>query len=140
MVEKKGYDTPKYNFKLDLGLTDVEYAIVTGTAYTFTNGVCGLVFGHLADIYPRKWIWIIACILWTICTFLESFAESFVGILLPRMGFALFMGSCVPVSVSLLSDFTLPSERGIAQAIFAAGVYLGGGISSLAILIDLAVG
>ena len=108
MIDKDGYDTPKYNFQTDLGLTDIEYGIVTGTAYTFTNGVCGIVFGHLADIYPRKWIWIIACLLWTTCTFIESFTDSFYGILIPRMGFAMFMGSCVPVSVSLLSDFTLP--------------------------------
>ena len=50
------------------------------------------------------------------------------------------MGSCVPLSVSLLSDFTMPSERGIAQSIFAAGVYLGVGMSSISIIIDDAFG
>ena len=71
---------------------------------------------------------------------MESFSDSFVGILIPRMGFAVFMGSCVPVSVSLLSDFTLPSERGMAQAIFAAGVYLGVGMSNLSFIFDKALG
>ena len=50
------------------------------------------------------------------------------------------MGSCVPLSVSLLSDFTMPSERGIAQSIFAAGVYLGVGMSSISVIIDEAIG
>jgi len=31
-----------------------------------------------------------------------------------RMGFAFAMGSCVPYSVSLLNDLTMPNERGIA--------------------------
>ena len=87
---------------------------MTGTAFTFTNGTFGLIFGHFADIYPRKWVWIIACLLWTACSFAESFTESFGQILPARMGFAIFMGSCVPVSVSLLSDFVLPKERGVA--------------------------
>ena len=56
------------------------------------------------------------------------------------MGFAICMASCVPVSVSMLSDFTLPRERGLAQALFAAGVYLGVGMSNLSIILDQAVG
>ena len=140
MLTEDGYKSSKYNFQIDLGLNEVQYGVVTGTAYTFTNGVAGLVFGHLADIFPRKWVWIIACMVWTGCTLIESFSASFVGILLPRIGFAIFMGSCVPVSVSLLSDFTLPKERGIAQAIFAAGVYLGVGMSNISVLIDKAFG
>ena len=34
--------------------------------------------------------------------------------LLARIGFAFSMGSCVPLCVSLLSDLTMPNERGIA--------------------------
>jgi len=56
------------------------------------------------------------------------------------MGFALCMASSVPVSVSLLSDFTLPKERGLAQAIFAAGVYLGVGMSSISLGLDQLLG
>jgi len=40
------------------------------------------------------------------------------------------------MAVSLLSDYTMPSERGVAQSIYAAGVYLGVGMSSLSILFD----
>ena len=114
MVPEGKYAGAKYNIQTDLKLTDVQFGVVTGTAFTFTNGIAGLVFGHLADIYPRKWVWIIACLLWTVCTFSETFATSFATILPPRMGFAIFMGSCVPVSISLLSDYTLPKNRGLA--------------------------
>ena len=138
--EEDGFSGSYYNIKEALGLSEVQYGVVTGTAFTFTNGAFGLIFGHLADIYPRKWIWIIACLLWTLCTFAESYTTSFGTILPARMGFAVFMGSCVPVSVSILADFTLPKERGFAQAIFAAGVYLGGGMGSLSLLLDKAVG
>lgn len=52
----------------------------------------------------------------------------------------MLMGSNIPLSVSLLSDFTMPAERGIAQSIYAAGVYLGVGMSSISVLFDGAVG
>ena len=107
-------DNAKYNIQTDLKLTDLQTVIITGSVYTFTNGFANLAFGALADIYPRKWIWVGACIIWSLCTFAESYAQNFTQILFARIGFAFAMGSCVPLCVSLLSDFTMPSERGIA--------------------------
>ena len=127
---------PKYNFQLDLDMTDFQVAVVTGSVYTFTNGTANLFFGAIADIYPRKWLWVGSAFLWTVFTLLESFAQTFVQLMFARIGFAFMMGSCVPLSVSLLSDLTMPKDRGIAQSLFAAGVYLGVGMSSISILID----
>lgn len=56
------------------------------------------------------------------------------------MGFAILMGSNVPLSVSLLNDYTMPDERGLAQSIYAAGVYLGVGMSNISVAIDNAAG
>ena len=46
------------------------------------------------------------------------------------------MSCCVPNSVSLICDYVIPSERGRAQALFAAGVYLGVGLSSASAVLD----
>jgi len=129
-----------YNFKTDLGLSDIQESIIVGSVYTFTNGFANLFFGALADLYPRKWIWLGCCIIWTGCTFLESLCTTFTQLLFARIFFAIFMGSNIPLSVSLLSDFTMPKERGVAQSIYAAGVYLGVGMSSLSVIIDDSVG
>lgn len=82
----------------------------------------------------------ICCVLWTVCTLAESYAQTYVQLLLARIGFAILMGSNIPLSVSLLSDYTMPKDRGIAQSIYAAGVYLGVGMSSISVIIDDAVG
>ena len=74
LIENKGSE---YNFQKDLGLTDFQVSIVVGSVFTFTNGFANLFFGALADIYPRKWLWVITCILWSLCTFAESYAETF---------------------------------------------------------------
>ena len=111
LVKDKG---PSQNFQDDLGLSDFQVSIVVGSVYTFTNGFANLFFGVLADKYPRKWLWLSTCIAWSVCTFAESLCTTFVQILFARMGFAMLMGSNIPLSVSLLSDYTMPSERGIA--------------------------
>ena len=115
-------------------------SIAVGSVYTFTNGFANLFFGYLADQYPRKWLWLIMAFLWTVFTFAESLCTQYWQLLLARIGFALLMGSNIPLSVSMLSDFALPSERGVAQSIFAAGVYLGVGMSAVSVAIDDAVG
>ena len=127
---------PYYNLQEDLGLSDFQMSVVVGSIYTFTNGFANLFFGVLADKFPRKWLWLTTCVCWTGMTFLESYCQTFTQILFARMGFAILMGSNVPLSVSLLSDFTLPQERGIAQSIYAAGVYLGVGMSSISVILD----
>ena len=65
-----------------------------------------------------------------------SYVQGFWGFLLTRFVFSAFMASNVPISVSLLCDYTVPWERGLAQSIYAMGVYLGVGFSSLSVLLD----
>lgn len=65
-----------------------------------------------------------------------SLAQGFWGFFLARFLFSFFMASNVPISVSLLCDYTVPWERGMAQSLYAAGMYLGVGFSSLSVLLD----
>ena len=128
------------NLKIDLGMTSFQNDCVNGAVFTFTNGFASLFWGYLADKYTRRWVWIIACACWTGASFLISFTTNFGEILAVRILFAIFMATSIPYSVSMLSDYTMPHERGLAQSIFAAGIYLGVGMSSLSIFLDNAVG
>ena len=106
--------TPEKNIKVALDLGQAKFGIVTGTAFTFTNGICGLVWGHLADKYNRKWPLTIACILFTLASITISFCHNFWQTLLTRILFAVFMSANVPISVSLICDYVIPSFRGRA--------------------------
>ena len=70
LIEDQGAE---YNFQKDLGISDFQVAVVTGSVFTFTNGIANLIFGIIADRYPRKWIWISCCVMWSVCTFAESY-------------------------------------------------------------------
>ncbi len=74
----------------------------------------GLVWGHLSDKYNRKWPLLISAFLWTTFALLISFCNKFWSVLVTRIAFAVFMSADVPISVSLICDYALPSERGRA--------------------------
>jgi MFS family permease len=76
----------------------------------------------------------------TLCAMSISWCNNFAQVLTARIFFAIFMSANVPISVSLICDYALPHERGRAQALFAAGLYLGVGLSSLSELLDEASG
>lgn len=100
----------------------------------------GLVWGHLSDNYNRKWPLIICCFLFTFFSVIISFCHVYWQVLLSRIAFAIFMSSNVPISVSLICDYVEPHERGRAQSLYAAGMYMGVGLSSLAEILDTKVG
>jgi MFS family permease len=133
-------DTPQKNIKVALGLSQTQYGLVTGTVFTFTNGTMGLVWGHLSDKYNRKWPLTMCCFLMTGMAVLISWCQNFGQVLVARILFAIFMSANVPVSVSLICDYAAPHERGRAQSLFACGMYLGVGLSSLSELLDEAAG
>lgn len=129
--------TDKYtNIQLDLDLSGETYALITGTVFTLVNSVLGLLMGYLADRYNRKWILLPMSILWSVMTLLSAFTHNFWQVLLPRIGFSFFMSACVPVSVSLINDYFEHEKRGRANSLFAFGIYLGGGLSSLTLILD----
>lgn len=46
------------------------------------------------------------------------------------------MAACIPVSVSLINDYFEHEMRGRANSMFAFGIYLGGGLSSLSLILN----
>ena len=129
-------DDPYTNIRIDLGMTGETYAIVTGTVFTLINSIFGLLMGYLADRFNRKWILVSTTILYTLMTLACAFTHNFVEVLIPRILFSFLMSACIPVSVSLINDYFEHSMRGRANSLFAFGIYLGGGLSSLSLILN----
>ena len=128
------------SIKEALGLNQAQFAICVGTVFTLSNGIFQLLYGQLADtVNYRRWILLVCSILMCASVFLISVVQGFWGFFFGRLLFSIFMASNVPISVSLLCDYTAPWERGRAQSLYAAGMYLGVGFSSLSIALDKAI-
>ena len=62
---------------------------------------------------------------------MTAFTHNFEEAIFPRIAYSFFMSACVPLSVSLINDYFAHEMRGRANSMFAFGIYLGGGLSSL---------
>src|SRR3546814_1927710 len=72
--------------KRDLGLTDLQFGILHGSAFAITFSVVGLLAGALADRYNRRWVIYAGVTIWSIATAACGFAYSFWHLLLARVG------------------------------------------------------
>lgn len=85
-----------------------------------------LVFGYLADKFPRKKILITGGLIWSLGEFLCAISRSPIQLFLFRIIAAAGAGSSAPVTISLLSDIFPAKERGNSFAWWGLATTIGG--------------
>ena len=90
--------------------------------------------GFIADRVPRKWGLIFFSFLWSVASFVQAFANSFLAILLPRIFMEICLAATFPFSYSLISDSFPPEYWGRASAVYTLGLYLGVAMSSISLV------
>src|SRR3546814_132895 len=113
--------------KRDLGLTDLQFGILHGSAFAITFSVVGLLAGALADRYNRRWVIYAGVTIWSIATAACGFAYSFWHLLLARVGVGAGEATLNPCATSMITDL-FPRERlTTALAVYAMGSTVGSG-------------
>ncbi len=115
----------------DLGITDTQFALLTGGAFGIFYTFMGLPIGWLADRYPRKWIISIGIALWSLATTLSGVARSFPQLLLARIGVGVGEASLSPSAYSMLSDLFDRTRLPRAMSLYSAGIYIGAGLAMI---------
>lgn len=113
----------------DYDISDFQFSILHGWAFTLFYIVLGLPIGYLADRYSRKRIITAGVFFWSIMTCLCGFARNFTVLFLTRIGVGVGEAALSPPAYSLMSDYFPPERLRWATAIFAMGITLGSGIS-----------
>lgn len=111
--------------KRDLLLSDRQLGIVTGLSFALFYSILGLPIARLADRSHRPLIIAAALFVWSFSTLACGFASGFLLLLLARTGVAAGEAGATPPSHSLISDYTVPTNRASALAIFSLGTPLG---------------
>ncbi|HXL22316.1 MAG TPA: MFS transporter [Candidatus Dormibacteraeota bacterium] len=83
-------------------------------------------FGFLADRFSRKTIIVVGVFCWSVATFAGGLMSSYLFLLLARAGVGLGEAAYAPAAQSMISGSFPQERRARAQAIFAAGMLLGG--------------
>lgn len=115
--------------KKELVLSDLQLALLGTTSFVIFYTLLGIPFGRLADRTVRKNLIAIGLAVWSLFSGLTGYADSFWEIFLCRVMVGVGEATLGPAALSLLSDYFPVRKRATVQAIYSAGIPLGGGIA-----------
>jgi len=121
---------------IDLQFTQSQYGVLASTAFTVLFALSSLIAGNLADKYNRKILTLASCAIWTVATMAQGQAQSYDQVLAARIIMGGACAFCVPAAYSLIAEKISKDKAALANSIYGSGVYLGGGLASLSILLD----
>ena len=111
--------------KRDLNLADWQLGMMTGLAFALFYTVLGLPIARLAERGHRPWIIAGATAIWSVFTILCGLSQTFVQLILARIGVGIGEAGCTPPSHSLISDYVPKAMRSSAIAFYSIGTPLG---------------
>jgi MFS family permease len=115
--------------RADLGISDTQFSLLVGLAFSIFYSFCGLPIAYAADRYSRRWIITAGVFSWSIMTALCGLAGSFWQLFWARVGVGVGEATLTPSASSLISDYFPRERRGLAMAVYATGVYWGSGLA-----------
>lgn len=117
--------------KRDLHLSDTQFSLLNGLAFSLFYAFIGMPIAYLADRYARPRIISIGIALWSVATAACGLCQQFVQMFMARMGVGIGEAALSPGAYSMLADY-FPKERlGRAIAVYSLGSFIGGGVAFL---------
>lgn len=113
------------SIKADLGLSDLQLGLLSGTAFGIFYATLGVPIARLADRFSRKGVMAICLTIWSGMTALCGTAGGFTALLLYRVGVGVGEAGGSPPAHSMISDYFPAEKRATALGIFSLGVPLG---------------
>ena len=113
------------SIKRDLGISDTELGLLTGTAFGIFYSVLGVPIARLADRWNRVNIISVSLLLWSGLTAACGLAQNYLQLFLFRLGVGIGEAGGSPPAQSLISDYFPYTRRATAMAVFTLGVPLG---------------
>ncbi|WP_269716279.1 spinster family MFS transporter [Caulobacter sp. NIBR2454] len=111
--------------KTDLDLTDTQLGLLQGFAFAILYTTLGIPIARLAERKNRVTIISVCLVIWSGFTALCGMANSFLQLLLFRVGVGVGEAGCSPPAHSLISDYYPAQKRASALAIYSFGIPLG---------------
>jgi MFS family permease len=109
----------------ELGLSNTEFALLTGLVFIFFYSFMGMFMGVLADTVNRTRLIAAGLALWSVLTALSGMARGFASLALPRMFIGVGESIMTPTAMSILSDRFPSKWLGLASGIYYMGVPVG---------------
>ena len=113
----------------DLAITDTQFSLLTGLAFTFFYTVMGVPLAWAADRGSRRNLIMFGVTVWSLMTAACGLAGSFGSLFLARIGVGIGEAGLSPAAYSLISDSFPPLRRARALGVYAIGAIAGVGLA-----------
>jgi MFS family permease len=118
--------------RADLGVSDVQIAVLQGFAFSVFYVIAGIALGMVADRVNRKRLLLAGMIVWSAATIASGLAQSFAGMLGARLFIGIGEAVLAPCAVTIISDLFPASRRGRPMALYVFGSIIAFGVASIA--------
>lgn len=113
----------------DLSLSDTQYSLISGLAFSIFNLVAGIAIARWVDRGDRRMILVLGVLMWTGATAATGFVTDFNTLALTRVLVGVGEATVFPVAMSLLADYfpgpKLQRSVGIFQSSTGVGIVAG---------------
>ncbi|MCS6493187.1 MFS transporter [Burkholderia thailandensis] len=117
--------------KRDLQLTDTQFSLLNGFAFSLFYAFMGMPIAYLADRYPRPRIIAVGIALWSVATAACGLSRHFLHMFVARMSVGVGEAALSPGTYSMLADYFPKEKLGRAVAVYSLGSFIGGGVAFL---------
>ncbi len=115
--------------RADFEISDFQYSLLHGFAFSMFYIVLGLPIGRLADRHSRRLIITVGVFFWSLMTCACGLARGFKSLFIMRMGVGVGEAALSPPAYSLLSDYFDAERLPKAMAVYTLGITIGGGLA-----------
>jgi predicted MFS family arabinose efflux permease len=117
--------------KHDLHLTETEFSLINGFAFSLFFAFVGLPIAYLADRFNRSRVIALGVTLWSLATAACGLSQTFVHMFVSRMVVGVGEAALTPAAHSMLADYFPREKLGRAVGTYAIGSFIGAGIAFL---------
>jgi MFS family permease len=117
--------------KRDLQISDTQFSLLQGFAFSLFYAVMGMPIAYLADRFARPRIIAIGIGLWSFATAACGASQNFLQMFVARMGVGVGEAALSPATYSMLSDLFPREKLGRAVGVYSLGSFIGGGMAFL---------
>ncbi|KAJ1633679.1 major facilitator superfamily domain-containing protein, partial [Pavlovales sp. CCMP2436] len=125
---------------VELGFGTEAYGFLAAIPFTLVFAPLSLLAGGAADASNRARLTWLSLLGWSAATAWQGSARSIEEVAASRALQGLCQAFTTPAAFTLLADATPQARRGTVNSAYSTGVYIGGGLAALSILLDRAVG
>jgi len=112
----------------EFGLSDSQMGMLGSLGYALAFAVAAIPMGYLVDRVNRRNMLVGILALWSVMTAVCASANSYIHLLLARMGVGIAESGGAPTAMSMVSDYFPPKQRSTAIGIWYLSSAIGTGI------------